>query len=113
MVEVQWGRGIGRRIVGPYTWERENNWTQEVEPDFLLELLTNDGFRAVRDNLDEVDGIDEGMAETLLLLGVATWQQLAVADKKRLAAGIDKVGVRTVHKWQVFACHKLNNQQEV
>jgi hypothetical protein len=112
MVEVQWGRGLGRRIVGPYVWERENDWTQEVAPDFLLELLTNDGFRAVRDDMTKL-GISEGMAEELLLLGVATWDQLAVADGKWLAARLDKVGTRKIHKWQVSACAAISERQEV
>ena len=113
MVAVAWGKGMGRRIVGPYVWEKENGWIQDVDHDWLLELLTNVGFRLVEEpDLERVPGIGPATAEALLLLGVSTVAQLRVADAAELAAGLHFVGPAKVRKWQVSACLLYDTEEE-
>ena len=103
MVRVAFKPPPGRRIIGPYVWERANGWVQDVEPWDVLEVLTNPGFCvAEKDDLTAIEGIDARLEEELLLLGAATYRQLAEMDPELLvhAGAFD---VEQVRAWQMEA----------
>jgi predicted flap endonuclease-1-like 5' DNA nuclease len=100
MVVVTRSVKIGVRIIGDYRWERANGWIADVRKEDLLQVLTNPGFRVVGDDLAAVDGIDDARAEELLLLGIATFEQLMEESPTTLADSLSGIGARTVRDWQ-------------
>ncbi len=81
-----------RRLWGPYVFERENGYEQEVDAATAAEMLThprNDFEVAVTDGLAQAAGV--AMAELLALEGIGDVEALAsvnVAEQKRLARAL-------------------------
>jgi hypothetical protein len=81
-----------RRLWGPYVFERENGYVQEVSAETAAAMLThpgNDFAVADEDGLAQTAGL--AMAELLALEGIGDVEALAsvnVAQQKRLARAL-------------------------
>jgi nucleotidyltransferase/DNA polymerase involved in DNA repair len=104
MVRIAFRPPPGRRIIGPYVWEKSNGWVQDVDPWDILEILTNPGFSvAETDDLTLIRGIGPRREEELLLVGVVTYRQLTELDPEQLVAQMGSLSVEQVREWQASA----------
>lgn len=92
----------GRRIVGPYEWNRENGYVVEVvQAEEAADLLTHGGFEiAEGDSLLEIAG-DRDRAGELVLAGVSSPEWLRGLGAKEIKALAKETGIseEDIREW--------------